>query len=322
MGRKDEGTAEDYRRQRACKNGLGKHRCPRICVYLAVLAVILKETTSFFEFDIASLLPGWLIKINKGNIMKIRMILIFIVILCSLSSCTNISTKQSGDRIYLTGEDLSAWRGDTGQWKIVGDTFINPDNEKLLSNKPGTGIVINGPTGKTNHLISKAQFGDIKAHIEFMISKDSNSGVYFAGRYEVQIYDSFGVAKGEYPGIECGGIYERWDENRSPKGYEGHSPRVNASRPAGQWQSFDVIFRAPRFDEDGRKIANARFEKIVHNGIVVHENVELTGPTRSGADDGEQPTGPLLLQGDHGPVAYRNIWIEPIGTNPLTSTAW
>jgi hypothetical protein len=244
--------------------------------------------------------------------MIFRHIFLLFCILYSLSSCTNISTKQSGDGIYLTGEDLSAWRGDTGQWQVVGDALLNPDNEKFLSSKPGTGAIVNGPAGKTNHLISKAEFGDVKAHIEFMISKGSNSGAYFAGRYEIQIYDSYGVAKSQYPGIECGGIYERWDENRKPKGYEGHSPRVNASRPAGQWQVFDVIFRAPRFDESGKKIANARFEKIVHNGKVVHENVELTGPTRSSAYDDEQPKGHLMLQGDHGPVAYRNIWIEPI----------
>jgi len=251
--------------------------------------------------------------------MNIRMILIFIGILCSLSSCTNIGTKGSDDRIYLTGEDLSAWRGDTGQWEVVGNAFLNPDNERMLSSKPGTGAAINGPTGKTNHLISKAEFGDVKAHIEFMVSKGSNSGAYFAGRYEIQIYDSYGVPKGQYPGIECGGIYERWDENRSPKGYEGHSPRVNASRRAGKWQEFDVIFRAPRFDESGKKIANARFEKIVHNGVVIHENVELTGPTRSSAYDDEKPTGPLMLQGDHGPVAYRNIWIETLGNNSSLS---
>ena len=252
--------------------------------------------------------------------MIIRHIVLLVGIFCLLSTA-NVGAKQPDGKVYLTGDDLSAWRGDTGQWQIVGDAFINPNNEKLLSSKPGTGIVVNGPMGKTTHLISKLEFGDIKTHIEFMISKGSNSGVYFAGRYEVQIYDSYGVAKGEYPGIECGGIYERWDENRRPRGYEGHSPRVNASQPAGQWQVFDVIFRAPRFDKSGKKIANARFEKIVHNGIVVPENIELTGPTRSSAYDDEKTVGPLMLQGDHGPVAYHNIWIEPIGTDPLTNTA-
>jgi len=217
--------------------------------------------------------------------------------------------------ISLTGSDFSAWRGDTGQWQIVGDVFTDPTNEKLLNSKPGTGAIINGPAGRTSHLFSKAEYGDVKAHIEFMVSKGSNSGVYFMGRYEIQIYDSYRTGRGEYPGIECGGIYERWDESREPKGFEGRSPRVNASKAPGQWQTFDVIFRAPRFDKAGRKVSNARFGIVVHNGIVVHENVELTGPTRASTYNDEKPAGPLMLQGDHGPVAYRNIMIEPLGSN-------
>ena len=224
----------------------------------------------------------------------------------------------SAETVDLTGGHFSAWRGDAGQWQIVGDTFANPENDKVLSSKPGTGVILNGPTGRTTHLLSKEQFGDVAVHIEFMVPKGSNSGVYFMGRYEIQVYDSYGVEKSEYPGIECGGIYQRWDNNRErEKGYEGHSPRVNASRLPGQWQSFDVVFRAPRFDNAGRKVANARFEKVVHNGVVIHEDIELTGPTRASAYNDEKPTGPLMLQGDHGPVAYRNIRIEPAGPNPF-----
>jgi len=218
-----------------------------------------------------------------------------------------LATGSAAAKVYLLGDDFSAWRGNTGQWEIVGDTFTNPRNVNLLSSKPGTGVILNGPTGRTRNILSKAEFGDVRAHIEFMVPKGSNSGVYFMGRYEIQVYDSYGVEKGQYPGIECGGIYERWDNNKNPKGFEGHSPRVNASRAPGQWQTFDVIFRAPRFDKNGRKISNARFEEIVHNGVVVHEDVELTGPTRGSTYNDEKPTGPLMLQGDHGPVAYRNI---------------
>jgi hypothetical protein len=87
---------------------------------------------------------------------------------------------------------------------------------------------------------------------------------------------------------------------------------VNASKPPGEWQSFDITFRAPRFDADGKKIENAKFVKVVHNGAVVHENVELTGPTRAAISGTEAAAGPLRLQGDHGPVAYRNIRIKPL----------
>jgi hypothetical protein len=127
------------------------------------------------------------------------------------------------------------------------------------------------------------------------------------GSYELQIYDSFGVEKDHYPGIECGGIYPRWINE---KNVEGHSPNVNASLPPGQWQTFSVIFRAPRFNDKGEKIANAVFVKVVHNGKVIHEHVELNAETRGGFP--ERPVGPLRLQGDHGPVAFRNIRIRPV----------
>ncbi len=230
--------------------------------------------------------------------------------------CIMFVADTGAEQVMLTGEDLSAWRGSTGQWQIVGDVFMNPANEKTLSVKSGTGVVVNGPKGRTSHLLSKAEFGDIKAHIEFMVPKESNSGVYFMGRYEIQVFDSWEKTS-PYPGIECGGIYQRWDNNREPKGFEGHSPRVNESRAPGQWQTFDVVFRAPRFDKRGRKVANARFETVVHNGVLIHEDIELTGPTRAGTYNDEKPTGPLMFQGDHGPVAYRNIRIDPAGPNPF-----
>jgi len=255
--------------------------------------------------------------IEKGSIMKARsktnnMFLLSFGIVLLISA-----TISSAQMIRLTSDDFSAWRSDTGQWQIVGDVFTDPANEKSLKSQPGTGAMLNGPTGRTSHLFSRAEFGDIKAHIEFMVSKGSNSGIYFMGRYEIQVFDSYGTGRGAYPGIECGGIYERWDESKDPKGFEGRSPRVNASRPPGQWQTFDVIFRAPRFDKEGQKVANARFNVVLHNDIVVHEQVELTGPTRAGAYNDEKPVGPLMLQGDHGPVAYRNIMIEPLDPNPF-----
>lgn len=245
---------------------------------------------------------------NVGRGMS-RVVLVLAMIVCLLPLA-----DAGAKSVSLTGEDLSAWHGDTGQWRVIGGVFLNPANEKLLSVKTGT--IINGPTGRTSHLLSKAEFGDVKAHIEFMVPRESNSGVYFMGRYEIQVFDSWEKTS-PYPGIECGGIYQRWDNSRDPKGFEGHSPRVNASRPPGQWQTFDVVFRAPRFDKRGRKLSNARFETVVHNGVLIHEDIELTGPTRAGMANDEKPTGPLMLQGDHGPVAYRNIRIEPAGPLPF-----
>ena len=209
----------------------------------------------------------------------------------------------------MIGADLSAWRPNTGTWKVVGDVLTDPANKKRLIARPGKGAIINGPKGKTGDIYSKKEFGDVEAHIEFMVSKGSNSGIYFQGQYEIQIFDSWGVKKPK--DSDCGGIYHRWDEKRNPKGFEGHRPRVNASFAPGKWQSFDVIFMAPKFDANGKKTANAVFEKVLHNGITVHENVSLNAPTR-GAHGPEKALGPIRLQGDHGPVAYRNIYIEEL----------
>ena len=208
----------------------------------------------------------------------------------------------------LPGPGMTGWREPTGDWRMVGKAVRDPKDEKKIAVEPGKGVITNGPKGRSRNLFTRDEFGDIAAHIEFMIPKGSNSGVYFMGRYEVQVYDSFGK-QGAYPGIECGGIYQRWDPGRGKgkEGFEGRSPRVNASRPPGQWQTFDVVFRAPRFDAAGNKTAGARFVKVVHNGRMVHENLDLTGPTRAAAFGDEKPTGPLMIQGDHGPVAYRNI---------------
>jgi hypothetical protein len=212
--------------------------------------------------------------------------------------------------VLFSGLNLAAWRH-AGEWLVAKSVALDIGNDAKFAIAPGQGICVNGAKGLTVNLVSKDEFGDVEAHIEFCITKKSNSGVYFMGRYEVQIYDSFGVAKDKYPGIECGGVYPRWDEKAKSE-FEGHSPRVNASKPAGEWQSFDVIFRAPRFDATGGKTENAKFVKVVHNDQVVHENVEVTGPTRSAAFDDEKPTGPLLLQGDHGPVAYRNVRLKTL----------
>ena len=234
-------------------------------------------------------------------------ILAAVTLLCALLAAIAVSAAEA-EEISLIGKDLSTWRGDTAQWIIAGEAKLDPADNKRLIAEPGTGVLINGKTGRTRNLLSKHEHADVEAHVEFMVPQGSNSGVYFQGRYEIQILDSFGVEKLKHG--DCGGIYQRWDNGR---GYEGHPPRVNASRPPGVWQTFDVVFRAPRFDADGKKIANARFVKVVHNGKVVHENVEVTGPTRAATYGDEKPLGPLMLQGDHGPVAYRNIRLRSIG---------
>lgn len=210
----------------------------------------------------------------------------------------------------VNGAALEAWRQPTGEWVNVGTALVSPDNPRMLTTKPGHGVLVNGLNGKSPDILSRLEHKDIELHVEFMIPQESNSGIYFQSRYEIQIFDSWG--KKSPSSGDCGAIYQRWKDGR---GYEGHAPKVNASRPPGEWQYFDVVFRAPRFNSKREKVANARFIKVVHNGQTIHENIEVTGPTRASTFDDEKPAGPLMLQGDHGPVAYRNLRLRPIVIN-------
>ena len=219
--------------------------------------------------------------------------------------------EQAQWSVLFNGENLDGWKSKsddkTGGWMVAGRVPVDEANARKFSIQPGKGVLVNGDAGRTINLFTKHQHGDVEAHIEFVVPRGSNSGIYFQGRYEIQVLDSFGVKKSKYS--DCGGIYQRWANG---KGFEGHAPKVNVSKAPGEWQTFGVVFRAPRFDKAGKKIENGRFIKVVHNGVLIHENVEVTGPTRAAAFGDEKPAGPIMLQGDHGPVAYRNLKIRPI----------
>jgi hypothetical protein len=206
-------------------------------------------------------------------------------------------------------EDMSSFKPAAKNWSIVGDVFFDrTGNEKANKTANGKGVLLNMPSDKNkDNLVSNFEHGDVELDLEFMMAHHSNSGVYLQGRYEIQLLDSWGVRNPRAG--DCGGIYERWDESKpeGQKGYEGYAPRVNVSRAPGLWQHFNIVFQAPRFDAGGNKIANARIVRIAHNGVVIHENVELTGPTRGQALPGEAAMGPIVIQGDHGAVAFRNI---------------
>ena len=131
-----------------------------------------------------------------------------------------------------------------------------------------------------------------------MVPKGSNSGIYVMGEYEVQILDSYGKTK--VGAGDVGGLYG------------AQAPRVNAAKAPGESQRFVIDFRVPKFADDGKKIANARFVKVTLNGQVIHEEVEMKGPTPGGLTGKEAAQGPIMFQGNHGPVAYRNIKITPV----------
>lgn len=214
----------------------------------------------------------------------------------------------------LTPNNFEAFKPPYTDWVWAGAVKLDEKNPRRLAYTPGKGIAVNGPKGRSRNLVTKQNYRDVECHVEFAIPKGSNSGVKFLGRYEIQILDSFNKPKEKLTGSDCGGIYPR-GENR-PRYHtidKGTPPRVNACKAPGAWQSLDVVFRAPRFDAAGKKTENARFIKVVLNGEVIHENIEQPYPTGSAWRlTKEVPEGPLLLQSDHGPVAFRNVRIKPI----------
>lgn len=234
-------------------------------------------------------------------------------VMCVLlvACCTLAGGGTADNWVSLGGENhFSAWKA-SGQWLVAGDARIAPDNDRRLVpvESSGSAVMINGPTGKTQNLVSKQEFGDVEFHCEFLVPNKSNSGVKFEGLYEVQIYDSWGVKTPK--ASDCGGIYPR-AELKPNYHYldEGYPPRTNAARKPGEWQTLDVIFQAPRFDSSGKKTAKARFVEVRLNGQLIQENVELKTPTGHAWHEPERAEGPILLQADHGPVAFRDLRVR------------
>jgi hypothetical protein len=218
---------------------------------------------------------------------------------------------EPGWQPLLNGRDLAGWHGLDGapnEWFTTrGVIWKRVWNPKLLVARPEPGDrIVNGAQGKTANLVTDAKYGSFELYLEFMVAKGSNAGVYLHGLYEIQIFDSFGYS-GPLTVGDCGGVYE------SEKG-GGSPPALNASRAPGEWQSFRIWFSAPRFDASRKKIASAKIFRLILNGDVIQQNVGAPEPTVSHMKIPEAARNPIMLQGDHGPVAFRNIYIrdEPV----------
>lgn len=221
-------------------------------------------------------------------------------------------------KIPLT--DISYFNITSTNWKIVKDVNVNIEEKNTLSITPGTGVLLcehqQGKYGMDYELFSKLTHGDMDIDFDFMMANGSNSGFYLQSRYEIQLFDSWGVKTPKY--YDSGGIYERWKENNpeGEKGYEGYAPRVNVSKAPGLWQNMKISFQAPRFNAEGKKITNAKILYIKLNGILIHENVELSGVTRGSVSETEVAKAPFRIQGDHGSIAFRNIYINEFDKTP------
>lgn len=223
-----------------------------------------------------------------------------VLFIATLFGSANAEDKKAVE--LFNGDNLDGWKikgnnTERSKWTVGTATMAKDNNRnlKIADAAKGKGELVNAQ-GRGVDIFSEAEFGDCHLTIEVMVPKGSNSGIYFMGNYEIQILDSYGKDK-IGPG-DIGAIYG------------AAVARVNAARAPGKWQKFEIDFRAAQF-KDGKKVSNARFPRVVLNGKVIHEDVEVTKVTGGNLGRGESGKGPLMFQGDHGPVAYRNIRITP-----------
>ncbi len=203
------------------------------------------------------------------------------VIVPGTASTQDTEGRPPSDAVVLfDGKDLSQWTTEDGQpakWK-VSDSYM-----EVVPHNGG--------------IHTRQSFGDCQLHVEFA----EPGGVFLMGLYEIQVLDSY--QSKTYADGQASAVYAQFP------------PQVNASRAPGQWQAYDIIFHGPHFDKDGKVLRPARVT-VLHNGVLVQDNVELSGPTGHHVRPPYKPTPdklPLGLQ-DHGnPVRFRNIWIRELG---------
>lgn len=252
--------------------------------------------------------------LERSNLIMPRILLLLL-----LFSHTLLGQRQPMKLLPLN--DLTAFQPQAGNWSVAGQVHMHPfidihdDLESAVRVKPGTGVLINqNDDSLRDQLLTRLEHGDIILDLEVMLPKGSNSGIYLQGRYEVQLLDSWGVQQPTYGDI--GGIYRNWPNDVYPD-YLGKAPLSNAAKAPGLWQHMRIAFQAPRFDSDGGKVQNAKMVYVDLNGVRIHNNVEIPAPTGGSVELNEVPKGPLMIQGDHGPVAFRNIRYQLMEAQPV-----
>ncbi|MGH9240125.1 MAG: 3-keto-disaccharide hydrolase [Vicinamibacterales bacterium] len=206
----------------------------------------------------------------------------------TVTPALRVGDAPSDATILFDGTDLSSWAPTKNGWRV---------ENGYMEVVPNSG-----------DLRTKETFGDVQLHVEWaapaQVRGDSqnrgNSGIFLHRRYEVQVLDSFDNLT--YPDGQAGALYGQWP------------PLVNAARRPGSWQSYDIVFEAPRFE--GSRLIKPAYMTVFLNGVLLHNRKELMGPTvhRALASYAPQPAEDSLVLQDHQqPVRYRNIWIRRLG---------
>ena len=206
--------------------------------------------------------------------------------------------------------DLTSFSTKGDQWKIIGAVDAG-FSDTLLQHKAGEGILLNDFNRAVHYrtaapIQTKMEHGDLVLEFDFMIPKGGRSRVFLQSRYGIQIADSWGVQLPK--SNDMGGIYERGEKGN---GFDGKAPLKNAGFAPGIWNHMEISFQAPRFDANGKKILSAKFNYVKLNGISLHENIFLSGPSRGAQFEDEKAQGPFSFQGDHGVIAIKNIRYAP-----------
>jgi hypothetical protein len=255
-------------------------------------AVLMKTFLSFMVLATAGLLGGSVVDaqtLTKWKPHDMNRPVPAVIDPGTPSTETSAGRPPSDAAVLFDGKDLSKWSqkdGSSAKWK-VGDGYFEV-------------------VPKSGYIYTRQPFGDCQLHVEFAEPSPAkgegqdrgNSGVFLMGLYEIQVLDSY--QNRTYADGQAAAVYGQYP------------PLVNASRPPGQWQTYDIVFHAPRFDGDGKLVRAARVT-VLHNGVLVQDNVEIHGPTATDKPYEAHPEKlPLALQDHNHPVRYRNIWVREL----------
>lgn len=227
--------------------------------------------------------------------------------LVNQSTTDNKAESQETPSFIYHGIEFEA----NTQWQTVGNVRLSQD-KKSFDFEPGQDVLLNRSkddlSAKGNRLTTKQEYKDLHFKVDLNITPATSSGIYFLDRYRINITDIY--ERRQWWANGMGGVHPRFDEEREWKKFDGVGAKENSSKPPGEWQTLEVNFKAPRFDQDGYKTEYAQFISVKLNDVVIHQNQILTGPGRFAGKLNESSFGAITFLGDSAPIVFKNLVIE------------